>query len=306
MGLKRFAGVLIAVCLLAPISVMAGSAQRAPSKARSITKVVSDCSHARLRPGRIMVACGDGGFFLRHLHYQRWGPFRARGVGLAYSHDCIPSCAESDFESHRISFVFDRVRVVEGVRLFVHATATYTHDRPDGTPKNIHFALPRPFPYYTFDDDGGGGRGFDIDDSSFSTFTPGHFIVKIEGPDLTAARLNAAELFFDVNRRNTGPEYRLDYLFTADGDGHSGRYIERVDGWSGGGPTVRCPKWRVHVNDTTDVITMDIPRRCLGTPARVRMNVSTWDVTRYFAGGGWEGYVDGVPSYHGFEAGWIS
>jgi hypothetical protein len=291
---------LIAVSLITMASLLPSTAAVAPGA----TKVVSDCSHGHVRPHRIIVACGDGGFVLRQLHYRRWAEFRAAGTGLAMTHNCIPSCAESTFESHPVRFVFDRSRDVQGVRLFVHARVTYTGSRPKGSPKHLRFPLPRPIPYYTFDDDGGGTTGINVDDSSLSTFTPGRFVVKLEGRRFALARLNAAQVFFDVDSRDPGPEYRLDQLFTADGDGHSGRRIAKVGSWTDPGVTVACPRWRTHVNYAAGVVTMEIPRRCLGSPAHVRVNVATWQITAYGAADSWTGYVDAVPAYHRFEPGW--
>jgi hypothetical protein len=300
--------VTVARCLVAAILMVLVSLQ--PSSAASgqgaATKVVSDCSHGRIRPHRIIVACGDGGFVLRHLHYQRWGAFRAAGTGLAMTHNCIPSCAESTFESHPITFVFDRSRDVQGVRLFVHARVTYTGDRPQGSPRRLRFPLPRPIPFYMFDEDAGGRSGVGIDDSSVSTFTPGHLVVKLEGPGFAPSKLNAAEVFVDVDKQNPGPEYRLDYLFARDHDGHSGQRMARITRWSGSGTTVSCPRWRTWVDYATGVVTMDVPRRCLGSPAQLRVSVATWQVTAYGTGDSWTGYVDAVPAYHRFEpGGWI-
>lgn len=142
---KILLGLVAATAVAAPIALSA-PADASPANAAAIskTKVIDKCHRAHVRPTRIIVACGDGGFQLHHLRYRHWGTYRARGVGMAMTHDCIPNCAESDFESHRVRFTFNKTAMVHGRRLFVHGRMRYIAGKPDWSPRRVGFPLPRP------------------------------------------------------------------------------------------------------------------------------------------------------------------
>jgi hypothetical protein len=161
-------------------------------------------------------------------------------------------------------------------------------------------------PYYVFDDgarkDGSfGARSYY---TTLSVGTPGHFVVRIHGYELTRERLNLVEIFFDVNKLNPGPEYRFADWLSADHDGHSERFAAKIDTWQDQGRSVSCPKWTTSVDYANDVVTMVIPRRCMGNPAKVRWNTETWHFTRYDPDGSVYGFVDGVVDYQEFAGFW--
>jgi hypothetical protein len=161
-------------------------------------------------------------------------------------------------------------------------------------------------PYYIFDDgarkDGSfGARSYY---STLSVGTPGRFVVRIHGYELTRERLNLVELFFDTNKLNRGPEYRFADWLSADHDGHSERYLAKIDTWRGRGSSVSCPKWTTSVDYVNDVVTMVIPRRCMSSPAKVRWNTETWHFIRYDPDGSVHGFVDGVMGYREFAGFW--
>jgi hypothetical protein len=161
-------------------------------------------------------------------------------------------------------------------------------------------------PYYIFDDgarkDGSfGARSYY---STLSVGTPGHFVVRIHGYELTRERLNDVEIFFDVNKLNPGPEYRFADWLSADHDGHSERYLAKIDTWRDRGSSVSCPKWTTNVDYADDAVTMVIPRRCMGSPAKVRWNTETWHFIRYDPDGSVHGFVDGVMGYQEFAGFW--
>lgn len=43
-------------------------------------------------------------------------------------------------------------------------------------------------------------------------------------------------------------------------------------------------------------IRLGIPKTCLGSPARIRLQAAVFDITRYQTGNRWRGYADQVPS----------
>jgi hypothetical protein len=161
-------------------------------------------------------------------------------------------------------------------------------------------------PYYIYDDgprkDGSfGARSYY---TTLSLGTPGYFIVRIHGYELTRKRLNDVEVFFDVNKADPGPEYRFADWLTADHDGHSERFVAKVDTWNDPGSLVSCPKWATSVDYAHNVVTSTIPRRCIGSPAHVRWNTETWHFARYDPDGSVHGFVDGVQGYQEFAGFW--
>jgi hypothetical protein len=146
---RTFAAILVVAvsALVGPVAHTPGATAAVDDQvldARgSATRVVDNCLRPHVRPQRIVVTCADGGFLLRHLHYRHWGRHRAAGWGKAVTNDCTPSCAEGDFESHKVRFRFDRTKRVNGHRLFVHARMTYLNDKPSQYPRSSRFPLPR-------------------------------------------------------------------------------------------------------------------------------------------------------------------
>jgi len=160
--------------------------------------------------------------------------------------------------------------------------------------------------YYLYDygDRQDGPFGANLEYSTLSDRQPGQLIVKMYGYEFTTQRLNAMNVWFDVNRRNSGPEYLFANLFAKDRDGHHGQWAVKIDTWGWRGHHVRCPEAQTYVNYARDVITLKVPRQCVGNPAKVRWSPTTWRITRYDDDGSFWGYVDGAPYYKRFASWW--
>jgi hypothetical protein len=90
-----------------------------------LTKVTADCNHFTVRPRRIGIACGDGGFYLDDLHYERWTRVTALATGIAATRRCVPDCARGHYVRQRVRVTFDRVRVVFGSPIFTRVEIRY-------------------------------------------------------------------------------------------------------------------------------------------------------------------------------------
>ncbi len=64
----------------------------------------------QIRPGQILMACGDGGFVLTGLVWTRWDAAQALGTGVGHTNTCTPLCASGNFHRSRVSL---RARVHE-------------------------------------------------------------------------------------------------------------------------------------------------------------------------------------------------
>ena len=76
-------------------------------------------------------------------------------------------------------------------------------------------------------------------------------------------------IYFDLNRRNAGPELRLA------GAVDSEYWLARVDGWNDQGRDVRCEYTRMYQERNGWVMTAEIDLDCLGSPRRVRFETRT-------------------------------
>jgi hypothetical protein len=99
-------GLLFAVAALAPAPVITG------------------CAHQpQVRPHEIVIACGDGNFYVDHLAWKRWGAGGAVAAGVAHQNDCTPYCAAGHFHSYRATVTLSRiVSCVKGRREFARVS----------------------------------------------------------------------------------------------------------------------------------------------------------------------------------------
>jgi hypothetical protein len=70
----------------------------------------SGCEHRpRIRPKAIVVACGDGNFFVDHIRWSRWRSTSAVGTGTGHLNDCTPNCAAGHFHTFPVTVRLSRV-----------------------------------------------------------------------------------------------------------------------------------------------------------------------------------------------------
>jgi hypothetical protein len=57
----------------------------------------------QIRPRSIVVACGDGNFFITSIAWASWTSTTAVGAGTGHQNDCAPDCARGHFHLYRVS-----------------------------------------------------------------------------------------------------------------------------------------------------------------------------------------------------------
>jgi hypothetical protein len=77
--------------------------------------IVFSCGNARIKPGQIVIACGDGNYGLQGMRWSRWGGRVATGHGHTYANDCIPFCAGGHFHSKGARVRLSRPRYCSSV-----------------------------------------------------------------------------------------------------------------------------------------------------------------------------------------------
>jgi hypothetical protein len=128
---------LVAVALLAAMA-WAVAAHAAPLRTASTSKryLTSDCVRPHFRPHRIILACGDGNFYINHISWDDWDGKVSHGKGTARQNDCDPSCAGGQFHSYPAKVRASKVRDCQGKRTYMRLRWTYTGSRPSGAPKS--------------------------------------------------------------------------------------------------------------------------------------------------------------------------
>ncbi len=86
----------------------------------------------------IVIACGDGNFYVTGLRWSRWDPLRADGVGAGHENDCTPTCVAGHFHVYPIALRLDRPRVcgARRAREFTRIAWTFTGRVPRGVARS--------------------------------------------------------------------------------------------------------------------------------------------------------------------------
>ncbi len=101
LGTRRGAAITASLVLVAlwmpiasgqPLARVAGVAQGLPRFGGCKT-FFSRTVQGAVRPRSIVLACGDGNFYLTGIAWSRWGMREALGVGVGHQNNCLPDCA---------------------------------------------------------------------------------------------------------------------------------------------------------------------------------------------------------------------
>jgi Bacterial Ig domain len=85
---------------------------------------------AHVRPLKIIVACGDGNFFITNLRWSRWNNTEAVGTGLGHQNLCSPDCARGRFHTYPVAVRLSKPAACAGVRLFTRLSYRYLKAKP--------------------------------------------------------------------------------------------------------------------------------------------------------------------------------
>jgi hypothetical protein len=69
--------------------------------AQKKTYVSHNCTGMKIKPRRILFACGGDNFYAKKLRWRSWHKHRAVGRGKFHKNDCDPSCAEGSFHARK-------------------------------------------------------------------------------------------------------------------------------------------------------------------------------------------------------------
>jgi len=132
------AGAAAAVALAAPVAALAlASTTTVPSFAGCFNVA------PKVRPPSLVVACGDGNFFLTGLKWSHWTTMSAAGLGTGHQNDCTPYCAAGHFHLYRVSVRLSRPEVCKnGRHEFTRFSYRFVSRKPPSVARGGTFKSP--------------------------------------------------------------------------------------------------------------------------------------------------------------------
>jgi hypothetical protein len=97
------------------------------------------CTSPSYKPRTIIIACGDGNYQLKGMHWRRWNTRKAFGRGFAWVNDCVPFCADGHFHYYpvKVRLSVPRYRTCGTRKRFLYRRIRirYLGARPEGAPR---------------------------------------------------------------------------------------------------------------------------------------------------------------------------
>jgi hypothetical protein len=86
---------------------------------------------AAYKPEKVIVACGDGNFYVVKLDWSKWTGRAASGNGVGKLNDCMPNCAQGQFRSYKVKLIASKpVTCSNGKREFSRLAFYFRHKHP--------------------------------------------------------------------------------------------------------------------------------------------------------------------------------
>jgi hypothetical protein len=86
---------------------------------------------AAYKPDKVIVACGDGNFFVDRIEWSKWTRKAASGNGVGKVNDCMPNCAQGQFRSYKVKLIASKpVTCSNGKREFSRLAFYFRHKHP--------------------------------------------------------------------------------------------------------------------------------------------------------------------------------
>lgn len=99
MKTRRIAAFAAATIALVGLTAPAASAATTADPTKTY---LVDCAGAlKVKPKTIMLACGDGGVFIKKITWSSWDSNGAIGTGTLVSNVCVPNCAAGNVDTYK-------------------------------------------------------------------------------------------------------------------------------------------------------------------------------------------------------------
>jgi len=112
-----------------------GGGQAADAAGHSAKLPVIDwncASPGRVKPARIVLACGDGNAVAENLTWVKWGASSASGRGVLRQNDCTPDCADGTFHVFPAQFFLSHTASAAGREYFTSVRIRFSAAEPGG------------------------------------------------------------------------------------------------------------------------------------------------------------------------------
>jgi hypothetical protein len=131
---SRKIAITLAVAGLCAGALMVSTGAVGALRGAEQTKAPKDCQKPRVKPTRIVLACGDFSAYVNDLHWHHWGSGFARGHGKLRFNDCTPNCVSGKFHTYPVKAALLEARMTRcdgrRVKLFNHMDLTFPHRKP--------------------------------------------------------------------------------------------------------------------------------------------------------------------------------
>jgi hypothetical protein len=124
---------LAAVAGLCAVVVPAAAATP-PPRFTGCRSFVSAHPVALVRPRSLVVACGDGNFYVTGIAWTSWGARGASGTGTGRVNDCTPYCAAGHFHAYPVALSLRTA--ASCARRFTRLAWRFPLSRPSGSARS--------------------------------------------------------------------------------------------------------------------------------------------------------------------------
>lgn len=150
------------------------------------------------------------------------------------------------------------------------------------------------------------GKYQDVTSTQLDVNVPGNYRIRIHGREFVDGRINTVRIYLDTSKANPGPEYRYDWFMLNSPLLPRTQWLDRVDDFGTDSiRTVPCPGLFHAIDYNLDVVTLKIPRGCVGGPAAVRWSGFVGRMTSY-TNSYLTGYWDDFPRRNAFDPRWVA
>jgi hypothetical protein len=124
----RLAFVAAVAGVLGTIGTATATAAQQPTHRGHVLEYV--CNGKHYQPRRILIACGDGNAYVRHLSWSMWTRHKAHGHGVWVQNDCKPDCARGHFIDYPVRMRLSQVVTRGDAKIFGRVVGVFPHHAP--------------------------------------------------------------------------------------------------------------------------------------------------------------------------------
>ena len=179
---------------------------------------------------------------------------------------------------------------------------------PVASPAAVTSIASDPALVWSYDDPSRDGvKAVDVLRTQLDMNVEGHYRIRVYGSDFIKNTTDIVRIYFDTDRPDGGPEYRLSWYLGQNPVRPVNRTsLYRVDYWEWGIHTkVQCPGMRHQVNYAKDTITLVIARQCVKNPDRLRWAGFVASITGVTEDGRFYSRQDQFPAYRTWPQEWV-